>query len=86
VDAGIDLAQLQQVVGKYVDQYNLVVAAGPLTAASLTRAFITKNKLASGAVAATGAWFAIKELSGPMLNMIQDQFGYLLSILNSFSF
>jgi hypothetical protein len=85
VDAGIDLAELQRVVGKYVDQYNLLVAAGPLTAATVTRAFITNHKLASGAVAATGAWFAIRELSGPMMNLIQDQFGYLQSIFGSFS-
>lgn len=85
MDPGIDLAALQQVVGKYVDQYNLVVAAGPLTAATVTRAFLTNNKLASGAVAATGAWFVVKEVSGPMLNLIQDQFGYLLSIFGSFS-
>lgn len=85
MDIGTDLAALQSVVGKYVDQYNLLVAAGPLTAATVTRAFITNNKLASGAVAATGAWFAIKELSGPMLNLIQNQFGYLQSIFGGFS-
>jgi hypothetical protein len=85
VDVGIDLTELQRVVGKYVDQYNLLVAAGPLTAATVTRAFITNNKIASGAVAATGAWFAVKELSGPMMNLMQDQFGYLMSILGGFS-
>ncbi len=85
MDTGIDLTELQRVVGKYADQYNLLVAAGPLTAATVTRAFITNNKLASGAVAATGAWFAIRELSGPMMNLIQDQFGYLQSIFGSFS-
>jgi hypothetical protein len=84
VDAAFDLNQLQAVVGKYVDQYQLLTAAGPLTAATLTRAFVTKNKVASGAVALTGAWFAIKEISGPMLNMIQDQFGYLQSIFGAF--
>lgn len=84
MDPGIDLAALQQVVGKYVDQYNLVVAAGPLAAATVTRALVTKSKLASGAVAAGGAWFAAKELSGPMMNLIQDQFGYLQSIFGAF--
>ena len=79
-----DLAELQRIVGKYVDQYNLTVAAGPLAAATITRTVFTKSKLASGAVAASGAWFAIKELSGPMLHMIQDQFGYLQSILGAF--
>ena len=85
MDVGIDLTELQRVVGKYVDQYNLLVAAGPLTAATVTRAFITNNKIASGAVAATGAWFAVKELSGPMMNLMQDQFGYLMSIFGSFT-
>ncbi len=85
MDPGVNLAELQRVVGKYVDQYNLVVAAGPLAAATVTRAFLTNNKLASGAVAASGAWFAIKELSGPMLNLIQGQFGYLQSIFGAFT-
>jgi hypothetical protein len=84
VDPGIDLSALQQVVGKYVDQYNLLVAAGPLTAATVTRAFVSNSKLASKAVIATGAWFAVKELSGPVMGLIQDQFGYLQSIFGSF--
>ena len=83
MDPGIDLAELQRVVGKYVDQYNLLVAAGPLTAASVTRVFVN-NKLATTAVAATGVWFAAKEISGPVLNLITDQFGYLQSIFGSF--
>lgn len=81
---GTDLIDLQNVVGKYVDQHNLLIAAGPLTAAAVTRAFITKNKLVSGAVVASGAWFALQELSTPMLKLIQDQFGYLQSIMGSF--
>ena len=84
MDALTDLAQLQSVVSKYVDQYNLVVAAGPLTAASVARVFVN-NKLATGAVAATGVWFAVKELSGPVMNLITDQFGYLQSIFALFA-
>jgi hypothetical protein len=84
VAPGVDLTELQRVVGKYVDQYNLLVAAGPLTAATLTRAFITKNKLVSGAVVASGAWFAIQELSSPVIRLIDDQFGYLSSIFGMF--
>lgn len=67
-----------------MDQHNMIVAAGPLTAATVTRAFITKNKLVSGAVVAGGAWFAIQELSTPMLKLMNDQFGYLQSLLGAF--
>jgi hypothetical protein len=77
----VDLTDLQRVVGKYAEQHNVMVAAGPFTAAALTRAFITKNKLVSGAMVASGTWLAIQELSGPMLNLMRDQFGYLQSLL-----
>jgi hypothetical protein len=80
----VDLTELQRVVGKYVDQYNLVVAAGPMTAATVTRLFTGKNKLVSGAVAMSGAWFAIKELSGPMMGLIGDQFGNLQYFFGAF--
>jgi hypothetical protein len=76
--------EIQRVVGKYVTQYNLVVAAGPVTAATLIKTFVTDNKLVKVAVAGGGVWFAVKELSGPMLGLIQDQFGQLQSILSSF--
>jgi hypothetical protein len=79
----IDLTELQRVVGKYSDQHNLIFAAGPLTAASLVRVF-TKNKLVTGAVVAGGAWMAMQELSGPMLKLMQDQFGYLQGLLEAF--
>ena len=72
-----NLSDLQQVVGKYVDQYQLLAAGGPLAATGIVRMFLTKNKVASLAVAGSGVWFAVKELSGPMLGLIQDQFGYL---------
>jgi hypothetical protein len=84
VAPAVDLTEIQRVVGKYVDQHNLLVAAGPLTASTLVRTFVTNNKLVSGAVAASGAWFAVKELSGPVLGLIQDQFGYLQFILGNF--
>jgi hypothetical protein len=84
VDHVVDLSSLQAVVGKYVQQYNLVVAAGPVTAATLTKAFVTDNKVVNLAVVGGGVWFAVKELSGPMLGLIQDQFGYLQSIFASF--
>jgi hypothetical protein len=84
VDHVVDLSSLQAVVGKYVQQYNLVVAAGPVTAATLTKAFVTDNKVVNLAVVGGGVWFAVKELSGPMLGLIQDQFGDLQSIFASF--
>ena len=71
-------------VGKYVEQHNLIVAAGPFTAAALTRTFITKNKLVSGAMVASGTWLAVQELSGPMLNLMRDQFGYLQALIGGF--
>ena len=84
MDHAVDLSQIQYIVGKYVDKYNLVVAAGPMTVAALAKTFITKNKLANIALAGGGVWFAVKELSGPVLQLIGDQFGYLDSLLSSF--
>ena len=80
----VDLGELQQVVGKYVDKYNLLVAGGPLAAAAATKMFIVDNKAVTLAVVGSGVWFAVKELSGPMLNLITDQFGYLESIFGTF--
>jgi hypothetical protein len=77
VDHYVNLSDLQQTVGKYVDQYQLLAAGGPLAATGIVRMFVTKNKLVSLAVAGSGVWFAVKELTGPMLGLIQDQFGYL---------
>jgi hypothetical protein len=84
VGTGVDLTELQHVVGKYVDQYNLLVAAGPFTAATLTRTFITKNKLVSVAMTAGGVWFAIQELASPAVRLIDDQFGNLGAIFGMF--
>jgi len=81
VDHYFNLSDLQQIVGKYVDQYQLLAAGGPLAATGLVRMFVTKNKVVSMAVAGSGVWFAVKELSGPMLGLIQDQFGYLQQLL-----
>ena len=79
-----DLNQLQQVVGKYVDQYNLLVAGGPLAATAATRMFVANNKAVNIAITASAVWFGIKELSGPMMALITDQFGYLNSIFGMF--
>ena len=84
MDHVVDLSQLQYVVGKYVEKYNLVVAAGPVTVATLAKTFITNNKAVKFAMVGGGVWFAVKELSGPMLQLITDQFGYLDSLLSSF--
>lgn len=80
----VNLTELQQVVGKYVDQYNLIVAGGPLAASAATKLFVTDNKAVNVAVTASGVWFAVKELSGPMLRLMDDQFGYLQSIFGMF--
>jgi hypothetical protein len=84
VDHSVNLGELQSVVGKYVDQYNLVVAAGPLTGAGLVKTFLTKNKAVNLAVVGSGVWFAVRELSTPMLHLMEDQFGYLQSLLGAF--
>jgi hypothetical protein len=77
----IDLWELQRIAGQYADQHQMVVAAGPFAAATPLRTLVTRNKLASGAVVAGGAWLTIHMLSGSMLRLIQDQFGYLQSLL-----
>ena len=43
--------------------------------------FVTKNKIVSAAVAGSAIWFGVKELSGPVLGLIGDQFGYLQQLL-----
>lgn len=77
--------ELQRIVGKYVTRYDLLVAAGPVTAATLIRTFITDNKLVKFAVVGTGIWFAVREISGPLLWMMMDQFNTLRQILSNFS-
>ena len=79
----IDLSALQQLADKYADPSNLLVAGGPLAASGFVRVFITKNKLASLALAGSTVWFAVRELSGPVLGLIQDQFGNLQSLFGS---
>lgn len=76
----VDLTQLQEVVGKYADQHQMLVAAGPVTAASVTRMF-TSNKGINKLIYAGGTWFAIQELGGPALKLIQDQFGNLQQLV-----
>lgn len=81
MDHYANLSDLQQIVSRYVDQYDLLVAGGPLAAAGFVRTFIAKNKVVSLALAGSIAWFAVKELSGPMLGLTTNQFGFLTSIL-----
>ena len=71
-------------VAKYVEHYNLLVAAGPVTAASLAKAFVSDNKMVNMAMVGGGVWFAVRELSTPMLKLIGNQFGYLQSIFGAF--
>ena len=82
--ASVNLSDLQAVVGKYVDQYQLVAAGGPLVASGILRTIVKKNKIVSLAVAGSTVWFAVKELSGPMMGLIQDQFGQLEAVIGSF--
>lgn len=78
------LNQLQAIAGKYIQQYDLLVAAGPVTAAMLIRTFITDNKALKFATMGGGIWFAVREVSGPMLGMIQSTFGQLQSVFSAF--
>lgn len=80
----VDLTEIQNILGKYANQTNLLSAAGPLTAAGVVKMVMGKNKMASLAVAGGGVWFAVRELSGPMTHLMQDQFGYLQSLLGAF--
>ncbi|MGD1072830.1 MAG: hypothetical protein ABSB15_22130 [Bryobacteraceae bacterium] len=72
----VDLKELQNVVGKYVDQHNLVKAAGPLAGAGILK-LMSRNKMVNVALVGSGVWFAANEVSTPMLRLIEDQFGYL---------
>ena len=62
----------------------MIVAAGPVTAAGLTRAFLTKSKLVTGAVFMSGTLLAAQSIGGPAIQLMQDQFGYLQAIFGSF--
>ena len=43
-----------------------------------------KNKFANLALAGGTAWFAVKELSGPVIGLLQDNFGKMEAILGTF--
>jgi hypothetical protein len=81
VAPSVDLSDLQNAVGQIMDQHGLIVTAGPFTAAAAARIFIGKNKIISTALTAGGAWMAVHLISGPMLKLMQNQFGYLSSLL-----
>jgi len=83
VDHIVDITQLQQVVGNYVDQHNLLVAGGPLAGAGVLK-LVTRNKLANLALVGGGVWFGVHQLSSSVLQVIQDQFGYLGSLFAGF--
>ena len=84
MDHSVNLTELKDVVGKFIDQHNLVVSGGPLAVSGLLRAVVTKNKAVSMAVGGSAAWFAVKELSEPVLGLIQDQFGQLQHVFGLF--
>jgi hypothetical protein len=81
VNHHVNFADLQQVVGRYFCQYDFMVAGGPLAASGIVRAFVAKNKLVSAAIAPSGVWFVIREMPGPVLDMIQDRLAQLQSII-----
>lgn len=77
------LNDLEQVVGKYAANSNLLVAAGPLAGVGVLKMVVGKSKIMNIAMVGSGVWFAVKEVSGPTLGLIQDQFGNLQQILGS---
>lgn len=77
----VDLSDLQNTVGQFIGQHKYVAAAGPLTAATLVRVFITKNKLVTAAVVAGSSFLAIQAVSGSSLKLMHDQFAYLESLV-----
>ena len=84
VAPSVDISELQRNIGQYAGQHaNLFMAAGPFTALALVRTFITKNKLVSGALTAGGVVLAMQGISGPMLKLMHEQFGYLIGLLGS---
>lgn len=76
----VDLSDLQNVVGGFIEQHRILVAAGPMTVGVVAK-MVTKNKLVSNALVGGGALVAIQQLAGPYLKLMHEQFGYLISIL-----
>ena len=74
-----DLNEIRNVVGRYATRYDLVKAAGPLAGTGVLK-LVTRNKLVNVALVGSGVWFAVNEISTPMLRMIEDQFGFLGSL------
>jgi hypothetical protein len=74
-----DLNELQNVVGKYATEYNLVKAAGPLAGAGVMKV-VSRHKMVNLALVGSGIWFAVNEISTPMMGMIRDQFGFVDSL------
>jgi hypothetical protein len=80
VAPGVDLTDIQSAVSNVLDQHGLLVAAGPMGAGLVGR-LVTKNKLVSNVLMGGGALIAVQQLSGPYLQLMKDQFGYLTSLL-----
>jgi hypothetical protein len=79
VDIG-SLRDLQNAVSQYTNPADLAVAGGPLAASMVARVFVAKNKMLKIATVGSGIWFAVKEVSGPAMGVITDNFGYLQQI------
>jgi hypothetical protein len=88
VGHSVNIYDLQRVVVYYFGRYNLFVAAGPLAAALLIRAFSGNrrwlNRLADMAVAGSCIWFAALEIPSSMLHLITSQFDHLESMFTLF--
>ena len=78
----VDLTELQNAAGSIIDQHKMLVTAGPVTAGLVAR-LVTKNKLVSNALVGGGTLIAIQTFAGPYLQLMKDQFGYLMSLLGN---
>ena len=78
----VDLADLHNAVSNILDRHGLIVAGAPLAAGMLGR-LVTKNKLVSNALIGGGTLVAVQQLSGPYLQLMKDQFGYLASLFGN---
>ena len=62
----------------------MAVAGGPLAATLLARLVLGKNKLLNLATAGSGAWLAVKTVSGPVLGVVTEHFGDLHQVFARF--
>ena len=78
------LRELQKVVGQYTSPAQIALAGGPLAGSMAVRLFAGKSKILRFATFGSGAWLAVKTVSGPVLGLITEQFGSLHQVFSGF--